>query len=223
MYYFKKPVTFFVIRLVFATAAFIVLATLAITLYSLSSQAYSSDAADGLMVLGTTAVLVATFCGWQIYQLVADLVEQPSDLVGFVVAKDRILKKNAPARLGQIDFQPRVKGYTLRLLPPEWLQEYYDEAQGLAKPVLRNRPLLLWRDRQTLFRVPRHIFDMVLDRDLVRIIYGKRKRLVFGLEVVASITPPGEGGAKNVKQLDNLLPDAPPFDAEPAEWREIED
>ena len=223
MYYFKKPIALFTVRLIFEVVAFALAAGLALDLYNLSSQASSDDAVNSLLVLGSTTVAIALFFGWQLYRLVADFVQQPVELVGFVVAKELIFKKNVRGQLGQVVWQSDIKGCTLRLLPPEWVQEYYDEAHGLIAPVPRNRKVLLWRDRQTLFRVPTEVFNMVLEQDLVRIMYAKRHRTVYGLEVVASITPPAEVVAQPIADPTRLLPDTAVTYAESVQWREIED
>lgn len=222
MYYFNKSVNIFVVRLIFGLLVFTTLVATGLCLYYFSSQAQSDDVAYGLMVLGSVALLSSGIAVWTLYRIVADFVQPPLELVGFVVAKEALYNRRAPTKLGQSYGRRRIKGYSLRLLPPDWVQEYYDEQQGVAKPLPRTRKLLLWRDHQTLFRVPAHIYNMTLERDLVRILFSKRRRTVFGLEVLVSITPPDQKkpAEKNVSDVPLLI--SPLDNIETAQWREID-
>lgn len=222
MYYFKKSLPIFLVRLVFGLVIFATLVATGLYLFYFSSQAQTDDVAYGLMFLGGLALFSSAVMLWSLYRIVADFIATPTELTGFVVAKEIVYSRRAPTKLAQQYNRGRIKGYTLRLLPPEWLQAYYDEQRDLLEPYLRNRKFLLWRDYQTLFRVPAHVYNMVLERDLVRILFGKRRRTVFGLEVLASITPPEREVPAKTDMPDVPLLSSPLNKIENAQWREID-
>ncbi len=167
--------------------------------------------ASAFIGLGALLLLSGFRLGLFSLKWLADLIEGPALLVGFITTREADVWRR---RFGRI--LPRYRLYLVsRQAFPLWLRGH---VQPEGQPTLgwvtnRRLPVI----NPTVFQVPIWAYEMVREGDLIQLHYARWRRIVLEVKIVESVLPPLPAPNQPNQPSD------PRPEIETAQWRVIEE